>query len=103
MWDALWPAEKRRQAAFHLFGMELLTQLDLGATNEFFRTFFALPQFYWRGFLGSSLSSAQLIVFALLTFALAPMNIKTKLVAHLMTGGWSGVGSGWLGGLLGGG
>jgi lycopene epsilon-cyclase len=84
VWEALWPAEKRRQAAFHLFGMELLTQLDLGATNDFFRTFFALPSSYWRGFLGSSLSSAQLIVFALLTFVLAPVGIKAKLVTHLM-------------------
>jgi hypothetical protein len=31
------------QAAFHVFGMELLTQLDLAATNDFFKTFFALP------------------------------------------------------------
>ncbi|KAI8474141.1 MAG: lycopene cyclase protein-domain-containing protein [Monoraphidium minutum] len=85
VWAALWPAERRRQAAFHLFGMELLTQLDLGATNDFFRTFFSLPSFYWRGFLGSSLGSGQLVVFALLTFVLAPVGIKAKLVSHLMT------------------
>ncbi|GBF93614.1 chloroplast lycopene epsilon-cyclase precursor [Raphidocelis subcapitata] len=85
VWEALWPAERRRQAAFHLFGMELLIQLDLGSTNDFFRTFFALPQTYWRGFLGSSLSSGQLVVFALLTFALAPAGIKGKLVSHLIT------------------
>ena len=86
VWAALWPGDARRQAAFHLFGMELLTQLDLSATNDFFRTFFALPPFYWRGFLGSSLSSGQLIVFALLTFAVAPVGIKAKLVTHLATG-----------------
>jgi lycopene epsilon-cyclase len=86
VWGALWPAERRRQAAFHLFGMELLTQLDLAATDDFFRTFFALPPAYWRGFLGSSLSSAQLVVFALLTFVLAPVGIKAKLVSHLMSG-----------------
>jgi lycopene epsilon-cyclase len=84
-WAVLWPAERRRQAAFHLFGMELLTRLDLGATDDFFRTFFALPPFYWRGFLASSLSSAQLVVFALLTFALAPLSIKARLVSHLAT------------------
>lgn len=42
--------------------------------------------FYWRGFLGSNLSSMQLLVFALLTFLYAPVNIKAKLVAHLLQG-----------------
>lgn len=74
------------QASFHLFGMELLAQLDLSATNAFFNTFFALPPTYWKGFLGSRLSSVQLLGFALLTFVLAPANIKGKLVSHLMTG-----------------
>ncbi|KAK9814677.1 hypothetical protein WJX72_009604 [[Myrmecia] bisecta] len=85
VWEALWPQEKRRQAAFHVFGMELLSQLDLGLTNKFFRTFFGLPDFYWRGFLASTLSSGQLIAFALITFATAPMGIKGKLMHHLMT------------------
>lgn len=65
--------------------MELLATLDLGATNAFFDTFFRLPDFYWRGFLSSSLSSAQLIVFALLTYALAPVGIKWALMRHLVT------------------
>ena len=43
----------RVQAAFHVFGMELLAKLDLGHTNAFFATFFRLPDFYWRGFLSS--------------------------------------------------
>jgi hypothetical protein len=66
--------------------MELLTQLDLAATNDFFNTFFALPPYYWKGFLGSNLSSVQLLVFALLTFVYAPPSIKAKLVSHLITG-----------------
>jgi hypothetical protein len=82
----LYLSPDRLQAAFHVFGMELLTQLDLAATNDFFKTFFALPATYWRGFLGSNLSSAQLLVFALLTFVLAPVNIKIKLVTHLIGG-----------------
>jgi hypothetical protein len=47
----------------------------------------ALSDYYWRGFLGSNLSSVQLLVFALLTFLYAPVGIKIKLVSHLMTGG----------------
>uniref|UniRef100_A0A383W7L8 Lycopene epsilon cyclase n=1 Tax=Tetradesmus obliquus TaxID=3088 RepID=A0A383W7L8_TETOB len=85
VWQQLWSKERRQQAAFHVFGMELLTQLDLAATNDFFKTFFALPDYYWRGFLGSNLSSVQLLVFAFLTFLYAPVGIKAKLVSHLIT------------------
>ena len=73
------------QAAFHVFGMELLVRLDLRATNAFFSAFFRLPDFYWRGFLASSLSSAQLIVFALLMFLVAPARIQLALMRHLLT------------------
>ena len=58
----------RTQAAFHVFGMELLAQLDLDATNQFFSAFFRLPQPYWQGFLASRLSSAKLVLFAAATF-----------------------------------
>ena len=88
VWERLWPQEKRTQASFHVFGMELLATLDLNATNDFFNTFFRLPPFYWRGFLASTLSSGQLIAFALVVFTLAPWNIKYKLIEHLITGGW---------------
>ena len=70
--------------------MELLAQLDLGATNAFFGTFFSLPDKYWRGFLGSSLSSVELLAFAAWTFALAPVSIKARLMVHLMSGGGCG-------------
>lgn len=72
------------QGAFHVFGMELLTLLDLTATNDFFATFFSLPKSYWQGFLASQLSSAQLVAFALLTFILAPPRIKWCLVRHFL-------------------
>ena len=72
------------QAAFHVFGMELLALMDLNATNDFFATFFKLPPFFWRGFLGSTLSSSQLIAFALVTFVRAPLPIKARLVWHLL-------------------
>ena len=74
------------QASFHVFGMELLATLDLAATNDFFNTFFRLPDYYWRGFLASQLSAGQLIAFALVVFTLAPFSIKYKLIEHLITG-----------------
>jgi lycopene epsilon-cyclase len=46
----------------------------------------AAADYYWRGFLGSNLSSVQLLAFAFLTFLYAPVGIKVKLVSHLMTG-----------------
>jgi len=85
VWERLWPQEKRTQASFHVFGMELLASLDLSATNSFFDTFFKLPQFYWRGFLASNLSAAQLIAFAMVTFVVAPFDIKFRLMQHLFT------------------
>ena len=74
-----------RQAAFHVFGMELLAQLDIKATNNFFSTFFRLPDSYWRGFLASSLSSGQLIVFAMWMMVRAPPSIQFKLMQHMLT------------------
>ena len=50
-----------------------------------FSTFFNLPDFYWRGFFSKSLSSKQLIAFALLTYVLAPLGIKWALMRHLVT------------------
>jgi lycopene epsilon-cyclase len=85
VWDALWTQEKRRQASFHVFGMELLCKLDLNNTADFFTTFFALPNSFWRGFLSSQLSSVDLLGFAAATFVLAPLGIKARLVGHLLT------------------
>ena len=72
------------QAAFHVFGMELLAQLDIQATNNFFSTFFRLPDRYWRGFLASSLSSRQLILFAMWMMVRAPPSIQFKLMQHML-------------------
>ena len=83
-WGALWPADARRAAAFHVFGMELLAKLGPSDTDAFFGAFFALPARLWRGFLSSSLSSAELVLFALATFAAAPMGVRFALVRHML-------------------
>ncbi|MEW5303919.1 MAG: hypothetical protein WDW36_006565 [Sanguina aurantia] len=85
VWAKLWPLEKRTQATFHVFGMELLATLDLQTINSFFGAFFRLPAFYWRGFLASQLTAAQLISFALIMFVIAGVDIKTRLVMHLLS------------------
>jgi len=64
--------------------MELLAQLDIKSTNNFFSTFFRLPDRYWRGFLASSLSSRQLILFAMWMMVRAPPSIQFKLMQHML-------------------
>lgn len=86
VWRALWDEDKRTQAAFHVFGMELLAQLELPQINRFFETFFKLPAFYWKGFLSASITSFDLLVFAIITFIIAPPQIKLRLITHLLQG-----------------
>jgi lycopene epsilon-cyclase len=73
------------QASFHIFGMELLATLDVQYIHEFFRTFFRLPDSYWRGFLASKLSSVDLMKHALLTFVFCTPGMRTRLIKHLLT------------------
>lgn len=74
------------QAAFHIFGMELLTQINLDGLCQFFLTFFKLPNSMWHGFMASTLTSVELLGFACLTFILAPPYIKARLITHIFAG-----------------
>ena len=65
--------------------MELLASLDVQRLHDFFETFFALPDRYWRGFLASKLNSADLMVFALLTFVTCSWGTRLALMRHLFT------------------
>ncbi|KAI8565387.1 hypothetical protein RHMOL_Rhmol03G0255000 [Rhododendron molle] len=71
-WNTLWPQERKRQRAFFLFGLALILQLDIEGIREFFHTFFRLPTWMWQGFLGSTLSSADLLQVWMERSALAP-------------------------------
>nr|ABN09120.1 NAD-binding site [Medicago truncatula] len=84
-WNTLWPQERKRQRSFFLFGLALIVQLDIEGTRTFFRTFFCLPEWMWQGFLGSSLSSKDLLLFALYMFIIAPNNLRMSLVRHLLS------------------
>ncbi|KAK7259285.1 hypothetical protein RIF29_24887 [Crotalaria pallida] len=84
-WNTLWPQERKRQRAFFLFGLALILQLDIEGIRTFFRTFFRLPEWMWQGFLGSSLSSTDLILFAFYMFIIAPNNLRMSLVRHLIS------------------
>ncbi|CAM6125607.1 unnamed protein product [Calypogeia fissa] len=84
-WDALWPQERKRQRAFFLFGLELILQLDLEGIREFFATFFDLPEWLWKGFLAAKLTSLDLVWFSVITFVVAPNNLRYRLVSHLLS------------------
>lgn len=84
-WTTLWPQERKRQRAFFLFGLALILQLDIEGIRTFFQTFFLLPKWMWQGFLGSTLSSVDLIWFAFYMFVIAPHSLRMCLVRHLMS------------------
>nr|WGZ82028.1 lycopene epsilon cyclase [Daucus carota] len=84
-WKTLWPQERKRQRAFFLFGLALILQLDIDGIRTFFQTFFRLPTWMWQGFLGSSLSSVDLVLFAFYMFIIAPHHLRMSLVRHLLS------------------
>ncbi|CAN4096484.1 unnamed protein product [Withania somnifera] len=84
-WNTLWPQERKRQRSFFLFGLALILQLDIEGIRSFFRAFFRLPKWMWQGFLGSSLSSADLMLFAFYMFIIAPNDMRKGLIRHLLS------------------
>lgn len=84
-WSYLWSADRRRQRAFMIFGLELILQLDVPQTRDFFNAFFKLPDRLWRGFLASELSSLDLLLFAFTTFTVASNALRFQLITHLVT------------------
>ncbi|CAI0387725.1 unnamed protein product [Linum tenue] len=84
-WDSLWPLERKRQRAFFLFGLALILQLDIEGIRTFFRAFFRVPRWMWQGFLGSNLSSVDLMLFSFYMFVIAPNEMRMSLVRHLLS------------------
>lgn len=84
-WNTLWPQERKRQRAFFLFGLALILQLDIEGIRTFFRAFFRLPKWMSQGFLGSSLSSTDLLLFSLYMFIIAPNDLRKSLIRHLLS------------------
>lgn len=84
-WNTLWPQERKRQRAFFLFGLALILQLDIEGIRTFFHTFFRMPNWMSQGFLGSSLSSTDLLLFAFYMFIIAPNDLRKSLIHHLLS------------------
>jgi len=79
-WQALWPAELQRRHALYRFGLEKLMRFSEPQLRAHFRTFFALPQWQWYGFLTNTLSLPQLVMAMLRLFVLAPWAVRWGLM-----------------------
>ena len=75
-----------RQREFFTFGMDVLLQLDLAQTREFFASFFSLSDFHWQGFLSARLTFPQLIGFGLSLFAHASNAARANLLVKGIPG-----------------
>lgn len=63
--------------------MTLEEKFTFFLSNCLFRSF--VKSRMWWGFLGSSLSSVDLIMFAFYMFAIAPNSMRMRLIKHLLS------------------
>ena len=68
-WEAVWPADERRQRDFMNFGFELLCLLNPQELRDFFTGFFRLPAGLWQHFLSWRLSGIGHIAMGLSVWA----------------------------------
>nr|AQZ41157.1 capsanthin/capsorubin synthase [Lilium pumilum] len=80
VWGSLWPAGRRWEREYYLFGMETLLSLDLKETRRFFDSFFNLEPRYWHGFMSSRLSIKELAGLSLSLFAHASWKSRVDIV-----------------------
>lgn len=71
-WDAVWPADLRRQRALHGLGLETLLRFDQAQLAGFFAAFFDLPEQRRRAYLSGAPSAGSLAATMLLLLARAP-------------------------------
>jgi lycopene beta-cyclase len=86
-WKALWPAQRLQKYYIYRFGLEILMGYNNAQLCEFFKTFFALSQPEWAGFLADGLSTPELIAAMLKLFAKAPMKTRLSLMQSILPHG----------------
>lgn len=77
---------RMRQREFFTFGMDVLLQLNLQETRDFFSSFFSLSDFHWQGFLSARLTLPQLIGFGLSLFVHASNAARANLLVKGLPG-----------------
>ena len=66
--------------------MDVLLQLNLAETRDFFASFFSLSDYHWQGFLSARLTFPQLIGFGLSLFAHASNAARANLLVKGLPG-----------------
>jgi len=93
-WQALWPREQLRNRALYLFGLANLMRFNERQINDFFATFFRLPQSQWAGYLSDTLTPTEVLQTMLHLFRRAPNNVRGPLVSSVAPAGnllWQGL------------
>lgn len=84
-WQVLWPADARRQAAFQVYGMQLIAGLKMRDMVAFFAGFYTLPTEYWHGYVSHTVSGAQLLLFAFMMSWKLPLITQASMLRHVLT------------------
>lgn len=81
VWQAAWPADRRRMWALYRFGLEVLLRCDHAQTSAFFEEFFQLPQERVQAYLTASGSANELASTMWMLFAQGSWSLKRQLAA----------------------
>ena len=81
VWQAAWPADRRRMWALYRFGLEVLLRCDHAQTSAFFEEFFQLPQERVQAYLTASGSANELAATMWMLFAQGSWPLKRRLAA----------------------
>lgn len=88
VWGLMWNEQTVQQRLFLTFGGEVLKNLDLDASRDFFEAFFKLRYEQWAGYLSFRLEKPlERLQFALDVFVRASPRIKARLIWDAMTMG----------------
>ncbi len=78
--QAVWPRSQRTVWELYAFGLETLVDMNAEETSRFFDAFFAMPLDSWAGFLGGTLSPAELGAVMTRLFRSLPAPLRWHLV-----------------------
>jgi lycopene beta-cyclase len=78
-WQVIWPRERIQRRALYLFGLASLMRCSEAQTQDFFRTFFAMPYTSWSRYLTDDLSTPELLQVMLHLFGRLPNTVRLTL------------------------
>lgn len=81
VWNAVWPADRRRMWALYRFGLDVLLRLDREQTSAFFSEFFELPADRVQAYLSASGDASMLASTMWTLFADGSWALKRRLAA----------------------